>query len=69
MSTAFRKTTAALLVTFAVSLAGAAPAPARTLSAHRADPVHTETVRTFILHVLRQIFSFAGGAMDPNGVS
>jgi hypothetical protein len=66
MSTAFRKATAALLVTIAVTLAGAAPSHARS---HRAvaDPPPTQSAWSFLVSLVIEVLDCAGGAMDPNG--
>jgi hypothetical protein len=71
MSTAFRKATAALLLTIAATLAGAAPSHANPYRAQRGveDPAHVQPVRSFLVALLLDLFDFAGGAMDPNGQS
>ncbi len=67
MSKGLRKAVAALLLTIAATLAGAAPSYARTPASHRtaSAPVLT-SVRSFLVSLLTEIFD-AGGAMDPNG--
>jgi hypothetical protein len=68
MSKGIRKAVAALLVTIAAALAGAAPSHARSSASHRAfvDPARTPA-RSFLVSLLVEIFDYAGGAMDPNG--
>jgi hypothetical protein len=68
MSKGFRKAVAALLLTIAATLAGAAPSYARTPASHRtvSAPVPT-SLRSFLVSLVIEIFDYAGGAMDPNG--
>jgi hypothetical protein len=69
MSKTFRRATAALLVTLAAFLTGAAPSHAASHSARRgsAERAWIQPVQSFLLAVLTEILDCAGGAMDPNG--
>jgi hypothetical protein len=65
----FRKAVAALLVSTALTLAGAAPAHASRFRPHRAveNPVRNDSPRGLFASLLIYLLDCAGGAMDPNG--
>jgi hypothetical protein len=72
MSKAFRTVVATLLIAIFATLAGAAPSFAKPVHRHHAagNPASPELVmRRLVVALLSGIFDFAGGAMDPNGVS
>lgn len=64
----FRKVITALLISTALTLAGATPSQAR-IRPHRdfEEPARNDAPRGFIASVLHSILELAGGAMDPNG--
>jgi hypothetical protein len=65
----FRKAVVALLVSTALTVAGAAPAQAFSLRPHRnvEDPARNDAHRGLFAALLHYFFECAGGAMDPNG--
>lgn len=67
-SNTFRKIAAALLVSTLVSFA-APPAAQAWGSARRSveGPAREQRERGFFFTLLRVLFDFTGGAMDPNG--
>jgi hypothetical protein len=70
MSTSvFRKVVTALLVSTALTLAGAAPSQAARLRPHHnyEDPARNEVPRGLVASLLYYFLECAGGAMDPNG--
>jgi hypothetical protein len=68
-SNVFRKVAIALLVSTAVTLAGAAPSQAFSLRPHRQveDPARNDSPRGLFASFLIYLLECAGGAMDPNG--
>jgi photosystem II stability/assembly factor-like uncharacterized protein len=76
MSKAFRTAVATLLIALFATLAGAAPSFAKPVQRQphaqsaTAKPARAELgLRGVVVALLSGIFDFAGGAMDPNGVS
>jgi hypothetical protein len=65
----FRKAVVALLVSTALTAAGAAPAQAFSLRPHRnvEGPARNDAHRGLFAALLHYFFECAGGAMDPNG--
>jgi hypothetical protein len=68
-SNVFRKVVVALLVSTALTLAGAAPAHASRFRPNRnfEDPARKDSPRGLFASLLIYILECAGGAMDPNG--
>jgi len=66
---AIRRTNAILLVATLAVLASVAPSSAATLNRHRVadEPAPTAPLRSFLSFLL-QLFEYAGGGMDPNGL-
>jgi hypothetical protein len=63
-----RKVITALLISTALTLAGAAPSQARIHPQRNfGEPARNDAPRGFIASVLRYVLELAGGAMDPNG--
>ncbi|HEX4498663.1 MAG TPA: hypothetical protein VIE43_23495 [Thermoanaerobaculia bacterium] len=72
MSKAYRSVVATLLIATFATLAGAAPSLAKPVHRRHAaqDPARAELgMRRLVVALLSGIFDFAGGAMDPNGIS
>ena len=65
----FRKAVLALLVSAALTAAGAAPSQAFPLRPHHAaeEPARNDAHRGLFAWLLHYFFECAGGAMDPNG--